>query len=256
MSELGTLSQCLVDSDAEARGRARSLRRKAFALSLFLEALLLAAMLIWPLVTPGVLPRQYVVDPIPPIGGSGKTGKSHPAKPMHPPPPRMWRPTVCLVCAPPVIPTHPDYSGDALPPEISDGDTCGEGGGPGAGEGGPGIPGSLGSGNPLNVVRPHEVPRPAGPVKISQGVMQAALVHSVQPEYPQIALVARISGRVELHAIIGTDGRVRQIEVVSGNPLCVPAAITAVRQWRYRPTLLSGEPVEVDTIITVEFRLQ
>lgn len=135
VSEMGTFSQCLVDSDAEARGRARSLRRKAVALSLLLEALLLGAMLIWPLITPGVLPRQYVVDPIPPIGGSGKAGKSHSAKPLHPPPPRVWRPLACRFCAPPVIPAHPDTSGDTLPPDISSGDTNGGDGGPGRGTG-------------------------------------------------------------------------------------------------------------------------
>ena len=91
---------------------------------------------------------------------------------------------------------------------------------------------------------------------MSQGVMEASLIHSVQPDFPSIARAARISGRVELRASIGTDGVVRQMEVLSGNPLLVQAAVAAVRQWRYRPTLLSGEPVEVDTIITVEYRLQ
>jgi periplasmic protein TonB len=86
--------------------------------------------------------------------------------------------------------------------------------------------------------------------------MEASLILRVQPEYPPIARAAHISGRVELRAIIGTDGIVRHIEVVSGNGLFVQAAIVAVRQWRYRPTLLSGQPVEVDTIITVDFKLQ
>ncbi|HYL47237.1 MAG TPA: energy transducer TonB [Candidatus Limnocylindrales bacterium] len=257
MSEPGGLSQCLVDFDVEARERARKLRRKALALSLVLEALLVAAMLIWPLITPGVLPRQYVVDPIPPMGGIGKTGKSHPAKPLHPPPTQMWRsPTVCIVCAPPINPAHPDTSGDVLPPDISGGNAGGGGNDFSTGDGGPGVPGSTGRGNPLDVLRRHEEPPPPGPVKMSQGVMEASLIHRVQPEYPAIARVARISGRVELRAIIGTDGSVRHIEIVSGNPLLVQAAVAAVRQWRYRPTLLSGEPVEVDALITVDFRLQ
>lgn len=257
MSDLGSLSQCLVDFDAEAHERARKLRRKALAISLVLEALLLAAMLIWPLITPGVLPRQYVVDPLPPIGGIGNTGKSHPSKPLHPPPSRVWRPpTVCTVCAPPVIPAHPVTSGGAFPPDISSDYWSGRSGESGAGEGGPGIPGSTGQGNPLNILRPHKPPPPAGPVKLSEGVMEASLIHRVQPDYPSIARAARISGRVQLRAIIGTDGVVRQMEVVSGSPLLVQTAVAAVRQWRYRPTLLSGEPVEVDTIITVYFRLQ
>jgi periplasmic protein TonB len=256
MSELGTLSQCLVDFDTEAQGRARRLRRKALAASLMLEALLLAAMLIWPLITPGVLPRRYVVDPIPPIGGITKTGKSHPSKPLHPPPPHVWRPPVCHFCAPPVIPPHPDTSGDALPPDISRGNEVGESNDFSVGDGGLGIPGSTGSGSPLDIIRPHEGQRPAGPVKVNQGVMEAMLIHRVQPQYPRIAIAARISGRVELRAIIGADGTVQHLEVVSGNPVLEHAAIAAVRQWRYLPTLLSREPVEVDTFITVDFRLQ
>jgi periplasmic protein TonB len=256
MSELGTLSQCLVDFDAEARRRAQELRRKAVALSLVLEALLLAAMLIWPLITPGVLPRQYAVIPVPPYSGWGKTGRNHPSKPLHPIPPRVWQPRPCLYCVHPSIPMHPDTSGDAFPPDISSDNRSGGSGDSGAGEGGPGIPDSFGRGNLLDILKPHETSRPAGPVLKSQGVMEASLIHWVQPEYPPIARAARVSGRVELRAIIGTDGAARHIEVVSGNPLLVQAAVAAVRQWRYRPTLLSGQPVEVDTFITVEFHLQ
>ena len=257
MSELGKLSQCLVDFDMEAEVQARRLRRKALAAALMLEALLLGAMLIWPLITPGVLPRQYIVDPLPPIGGAGKTGATHPSKPLHPPPPHVWRPpTVCIVCAPPVIPQHADTSGDALPPNISRGNEGGESDDFSTGDGGSGITGSTGSGNPLDILRPHEGQRPAGPVKISQGVMEASLIHRVQADYPPIARAARISGRVELCAIIAADGTVRHVEVVGGHPLLVQAAVAAVRQWRYRPTLLNGEPVEVDTFITVKFELQ
>jgi protein TonB len=122
--------------------------------------------------------------------------------------------------------------------------------------GGSGIPGSNGQGNPLDIMRPRKPPPPAGPVKMSQGVMEASLIHRVEPEYPGAVRAARISGRVELRAIIGTDGTVHHIEVVSGNPLLVQAAITAVRQWRYRPTLLNGEPVEIETTITIIFHFQ
>jgi protein TonB len=65
-----------------------------------------------------------------------------------------------------------------------------------------------------------------------------------------------LSGTVRLHAVIGTDGRVRELEVLSGNPIFVPSAMAAVRQWRYQPTRLSGEAVEVETYITVEFVLR
>ena len=85
--------------------------------------------------------------------------------------------------------------------------------------------------------------------------MAASLINQVQPDYPPIAEQMRLSGTVELRAIIGTDGAIRQIEVVSGNPILARAAVEAVRQWRYGPTRLSGQLVEVETLITVNFVL-
>jgi periplasmic protein TonB len=88
------------------------------------------------------------------------------------------------------------------------------------------------------------------------GQVQAAhLVNRVQPTYPPLARQTRISGTVKLHAIIGKDGSVQQLQVVSGHPLLVQSALDAVRQWRYQPTLLNGDPVEVDTEIDVIFSL-
>ncbi len=99
-------------------------------------------------------------------------------------------------------------------------------------------------------------PRPAQS-RIKQGgnVTAASLINRVQPVYPPLARQTRISGTVRLHAIIGKDGSIQQLEVMSGHPLLQQAALDAVRQWRYRPTLLNGEPVEVDTTIDVIFSL-
>lgn len=93
--------------------------------------------------------------------------------------------------------------------------------------------------------------------RIRQGgaVQAAMLVNRVQPQYPPLARQTRISGTVRLHAIISKSGTVQQLEVLSGHPLLVQAALDAVRQWKYRPTLLNGEPVEVDTTIDVIFSL-
>jgi periplasmic protein TonB len=93
--------------------------------------------------------------------------------------------------------------------------------------------------------------------RIRQGgaVTAASLINRVQPNYPPLARQTRISGTVRLHAIISKDGTVQQLEVLSGHPLLVQAALDAVRQWRYRPTTLNGEPVEVDTTIDVIFSL-
>jgi periplasmic protein TonB len=93
--------------------------------------------------------------------------------------------------------------------------------------------------------------------RIRQGgaVQAAKLVNRVQPQYPPLARQTRISGTVRLHALISKDGSVQQLEVMSGHPLLVQAALDAVRQWRYQPTTLNGEPVEVDTTIDVIFSL-
>jgi protein TonB len=80
-------------------------------------------------------------------------------------------------------------------------------------------------------------------------------VNRVQPQYPPLARQTRISGTVRLHAIIGKNGAVEQLEVMSGHPLLVQAALDAVKQWRYQATTLNGEPVEVDTTIDVIFSL-
>jgi protein TonB len=99
-------------------------------------------------------------------------------------------------------------------------------------------------------------PRPSQQRIRQGGAVQAAmLVNRVQPQYPPLARQTRISGTVRLHAIISKDGSVQQLEVLSGHPLLVQAALDAVRQWKYRPTTLNGEPVEVDTTIDVIFSL-
>ncbi len=98
-------------------------------------------------------------------------------------------------------------------------------------------------------------PKPKGPLRVGGNVQAARIVNRVQPVYPPLARQTRISGTVRLHAIISKDGTIQQLEVMSGHPLLQQAALDAVRQWRYQPTLLNGEPVEVDTTIDVIFSL-
>jgi protein TonB len=99
-------------------------------------------------------------------------------------------------------------------------------------------------------------PKPAQQ-RIRQGgqVQAAKLMNKVQPLYPPLARQTRISGTVRLHAIIAKNGTVEQLEVISGHPLLVQAALDAVRQWKYQATTLNGEAVEVDTTIDVIFSL-
>jgi len=86
-------------------------------------------------------------------------------------------------------------------------------------------------------------------------MMEGNLVHRVQPEYPALARQVRIQGLVVLRAIISRDGTIENLQALSGHPLLVPAALNAVRQWRYRPYVLNGEPVEVETEVKVNFIL-
>jgi periplasmic protein TonB len=93
-------------------------------------------------------------------------------------------------------------------------------------------------------------------IRVSQGVTQGMVVKKVEPPYPKMALAARVSGAVLLKAVISKTGEIRELQVVSGHALLIQAALDAVKQWRYRPYLLNGEAVEVETNITVTFRME
>jgi periplasmic protein TonB len=92
-------------------------------------------------------------------------------------------------------------------------------------------------------------------IRISQGVTRGLLIHRVEPAYPPLARAARVQGDVVLSAVIDVNGQIQNLTLVSGHPMLVPAAISAVREWRYKPYLLNGQPVEVETTITVIFSL-
>jgi len=85
--------------------------------------------------------------------------------------------------------------------------------------------------------------------------MEGNLIRRVQPEYPALAKQARIQGTVVLRAVINREGAIQDLQVISGHPLLVQAAINAVRQWRYRPYYLNDQPVEVETQVMVNFSL-
>lgn len=95
-----------------------------------------------------------------------------------------------------------------------------------------------------------------GNLRIGANVMVANLVHKVAPEYPDLAKQARIQGAVRFSVVVGKDGSVESLNLISGHPLLVDAAKTAVQQWQYKPTLLNGDPVRVATTVDVNFTLQ
>ena len=130
-----------------------------------------------------------------------------------------------------------------------------------------GVPGGIPGGTPGGViggiisatplVAPPPPPRPVTPKRIRVGgnVQKARLINQPKPLYPPLAKQARIQGTVRLEAIIAKDGTIQQLRVVKGHPLLVQSALNAVRQWRYNPTVLNGQPVEVATTIDVHFTL-
>ena len=98
-------------------------------------------------------------------------------------------------------------------------------------------------------------PAPAKRIRLASRVVAANLIHDVPPQYPPEAGRARIEGTVVLLAVIGTDGSVKDVRVENGLPILAQAAIDAVKQWRYKPYMIDGEPVEVDSRITINFTL-
>jgi len=136
-----------------------------------------------------------------------------------------------------------------------------------------GVPGGVPGGTPGGVIGgiissvPQAAPPPPPPpvkqevkpqirrITVGGNVQQAMLIYQPKPVYPPLAKQARIQGTVKFTAIIGRDGTIQNLTLVSGHPLLVQAATEAVKQWRYKPTLLNGEPVEVVTQIDVNFTL-
>ena len=131
-----------------------------------------------------------------------------------------------------------------------------------------GVPGGVVGGAPIGVLSEvlgttHSLPLPAKTtdptlvkrIRVASRVVEANLIHDVTPQYPLEAGRARIEGTVVLLAVIGADGSVRDVRVESGLPILAQAAIDAVKQWRYKPYLIDGQPVEVDSRITINFNL-
>ncbi len=247
MSDLGNLSQCMVDSDAVASAGARLLQGKALVASLSLEAVLIAGLLLWPLVTLGVLPSRLLFTPAQPYHGEQSSRPRRPHHSDHQVPNRR-NVAARTIFQPPRIPSHVADTPDPEPPSVEAyGDPSMQ----------VGSPNWISAGSDNGPSVPHALSRPdRKPRMVSLGVMDASLIHRVDPEYPPIAKTIRLAGTVLLRAVIGTDGEVHEIDVLSGNPILAEAARAAVRQWRYRPTLLDGKAVEVETQITVNFVLE
>ena len=109
--------------------------------------------------------------------------------------------------------------------------------------------------NPPPIATTVQPTRPKTPLNISH-LDEGMLIRRVQPAYPQVAKLTHTQGTVVLSALIGTRGDIEAVQVIKGHPLLAGAAVEAVRQWRYRPYILNGSPIEVRTQVTVNFSLQ
>ncbi|MGB9145931.1 MAG: energy transducer TonB [Acidobacteriaceae bacterium] len=232
------------DSLVESVGRIRTRSRRYAVGTTLLEAALVATLALIPYLYPDTLPRRYLdlrlVAPPPPAARA--VVEESPANTA------MARALmlVTTITAPRRIPTQIAMAADQPPSVGIRGNVnIGQGSGPSN------IPWT-GPVTPPPVVQRV---RPAGPLRVSAGVAKGQLIVPIQPQYPAIALATRTQGTVVVAATISQEGRIENLRVVSGPPLLVNAAVEAIRQARYRPFLLNGAPVKVETTINVEFTL-
>lgn len=214
-------------------------------LSIATHVIVCAALVIVPFTSAELLPMPQTVDAF----------YADPGLPEAPPPPPAAPAPAARAAAEPVSSTAAPIE---APPGILE-ESGAPPGPPSTGvEGGIGsIGGALGAGL-VNIPAPPAPPpvRRQEPLRPGGLIKYPAKVHHVPPIYPRIAQDARVSGIVILEAIIGVDGRVQDVRVVRSKPLLDQAAIDAVRQWRFTPTLLNGVPVPVILTVTVNFALQ
>lgn len=243
-NEFGSLSSCLVEGDPQSEMRARRIKQRAVAVSIVLQSIALVALILFPLLSKGERISLKYATPIPPYAPIGTHHQS-------PPDPGRHTTAPCQFCPLPSAPT-PISTRNANPVEPigPDGDPI---------LGLPQAPGIAGGFAP-STSRPAAPPEERTTVirerqKVSEMQQMAQLITRVEPRYPALAIQIQREARVELHALISTEGRIESLEVISGDPLFIQSALVAVREWRYRPTILNGRPIEVDTHITVIYTL-
>jgi len=246
---LGSLGGCLVEGDPEQRSRERRVRRRSIVISILIQTAAIALLILIPLF--GKTERLAIgktYTPIPPYG-----------HPPHHVVGDTTRRTIQTVISdrtirffsPTARPTSPANPGDSAgPPEIGSGGI--------EGESGPECSWCIDIGGRNSGPRPPqpvaETPSRPRVVRLTE-INPALLIHRVEPIYPPLARQIHKEGRVEMHARIAIDGTIQSLEIASGDPMFYQSALEAVRQWRYRPTALNGQPVEIDTYITVIYTM-
>lgn len=234
------------DSTFESTGRIRTRSRRWMIAAFALNGSILLALVLFPLIYPDAIPRVPIVHLIAVPALVSEPPRQHVQEQrLHGAPDT----SNSRISVPTTMPTQlvNVTEPDAGPPTD----------GPIAMDSGPAIPG--GNGNVFHRDSgPHVVQQavaPKGPTKLSSGVMAGRLIYKVTPTYPAIARSIRLEGTVVLQAIISRSGTIENLRVISGPALLQTAAIDAVRQWRYQPYELDGQPVEVETTVNVVFTL-
>ena len=235
--------------------RAQAGRPWSVAASLMLQTGVVGVLVIYPLLHPEVLhpkldvpiwvPRQPVVSKLESVPKSAQRPATSSPRPVFPQPLTM----------PTTVPARVARIED-VPPA---GDAIIAGPGPASGAG------ALLNGltqllperppQPAAVPKPQPAPPPAGPIHVGTGIQSAKLIFGPTPLYPPIARAARVQGTVKIQAIIASNGSIQNLRVISGPPLLIEVALSAVKQWRYQPTMLNGNAVQVITEIDVVFTL-
>jgi len=239
---------CSLFQDTLTVLKARRRNPWAAAGSLALQLLLLAALFIVPLFHTETLPKREVLTMlIAPPRAAAARGAMRLQAPTSP----TYTSTNTSIH----VPAPRTQEAPPLPAEAAGGETGGVPGGVPNGVPDGALNGVLSSTSSLPVLAKAPEPMANKRIRVPAQIAEANLIHDVAPQYPPEAGRARIEGIVVLMAVIGKDGTVRDVRVESGLPLLAQAAIDAVRQWRYKPYLLNGEPVEVDSHITINFTL-
>lgn len=231
-------------------GTQKTKKPLAVAASLSLQILALCVLILVPLIYTQALPsaelKSMLTAPAPPTAPVANPVKT---KTTPAPAPRHFSATII---APTVIPKRINTNVQ----EIAAPDVSVPGGSRDTGMQADGVISSiLNSAPETPAPAPPKPAPPPKPLRVATGVAEANLIRKVMPIYPALAKSARIQGTVEFTAVISKEGTIEHLQLVRGHPLLVQAAKEAVLQWRYRPTLLNGQPVEVVTDIIVNFTL-